>query len=51
MVITMTIIIIIIRYNSSEINNNNIIIIIVINPLGIPDEPLGILEAPEICIE
>ena len=48
MVITMTIIIIIvIRNSSSNISSNNIIIIIIaINTIGIPEEPLGILEAP-----
>ena len=46
MVITMTIIIIIVIRNSSNISNNKIIMIsIVINPIGIPEEPLGILEA------
>ena len=44
MVINMTIIIIIIIVIRN--NNNAIIIIIVINPIGIPEEPLGILEAP-----
>ena len=47
MVIAMTIIIIIvIRNNSSNININVIITNIVINPIGIPEEPLGIQEAP-----
>ena len=51
MVTTMTVIIVIVvRNNNSNINrkNNNIIIIItlVINPIGIPTEPLGILAAP-----
>ena len=36
--------------NLSRNNNNNdiiiIIIIVVINPIGIPTEPLGILEGP-----
>ena len=40
--------IIVIRNSSSNIISNNIsiITIIVINPIGIPEEPLGILEAP-----
>ena len=48
MVRTMTIfIIIVIRNSSSNMSSNNIIIIIiVINPIGIPEEPLRILEAP-----
>ena len=43
-VITMTIIIIIVIRNSSS--NNIIMIIIDINPIGNPEEPLGIREAP-----
>ena len=47
MVITMTIISIIVIRNSSGNSSNNIIIaIIVINTIGIPEEPLGILEGP-----
>ena len=53
MVITMpNIIIIDIESSSSNISRNSsndndiIIIIVVINPIGIPEEPLGILEAP-----
>ena len=41
----MTSIIIIVIENSSS-NNNLIIIIVIINPIGIPEEALGVIEAP-----